>query len=70
MGRCFVPKEEGSTRIRQFETISLLNVDGKIFLSVMSRMMPDFMLADKYIDIAVQKGGVPGVSGCRNIHVS
>jgi hypothetical protein len=26
--------------------------------------MTDFMLANKYIDISVQKGGIPGVSGC------
>lgn len=61
---CFIPKEDKSTRLSQFRTISLLNVEGKIFLAVAARRLTSFMLANDYIDISVQKGGVPGVSGC------
>lgn len=61
---CFIPKEEKSKTLKQFRTISLLNVEGKIFLAVLARRMTTYMLANEYIDIAVQKGGVPGVSGC------
>ena len=33
-GGCFVRKEKNAKTIRQLRTISLLNVEGKIFLSV------------------------------------
>ena len=33
-------------------------------MAVLARRMAFFMLANKYIDIGFQKGGVPGVSGC------
>ena len=61
---CFIPKEDQSSQLKQFRTISLLNVEGKIFLAVLARRLTSFMLSNGYIDIAVQKGGVPGVSGC------
>ncbi|VDI54010.1 Hypothetical predicted protein [Mytilus galloprovincialis] len=62
---CFIPKEEKSETLKQFRTISLLNVEGKIFLAIfLLKRMTNYMLSNEYIDIAVQKGGVPGVSGC------
>lgn len=61
---CYIPKEENSKNLSQFRTISLLNVEGKILLSVMANRMTRYMLDNNYVDIAVQKGGVPGVSGC------
>ena len=61
---CFIPKEEDSKDLKQFRTISLLNVEGKICLAVLARRMTKYMLGNNYIDISVQKGGVPGVSGC------
>lgn len=61
---CFIPKVENASQLGDFRTISLLNVEGKIFLALLARRMTTFMLANNYIDIAVQKGGVPGVSGC------
>ncbi|XP_062585204.1 uncharacterized protein LOC134246875 [Saccostrea cucullata] len=61
---CFIPKEEKSETLKQFRTISLLNVEGKIYLAILARRMSRYMLENQYIAIAVQKGGVPGVSGC------
>nr|AAN12398.1 polyprotein [Tetraodon nigroviridis] len=60
----WVPKEEKSTLIEQFRTISLLNVEGKIFFSILSHRLSDFLLKNQYIDSSVQKGGIPGVPGC------
>ncbi|XP_054628013.1 uncharacterized protein LOC129179159 [Dunckerocampus dactyliophorus] len=60
----WIPKEENSTKLEQFRTISLLSVEGKIFFSILSRRLTDFLLKNAYIDTAVQKGGIPGVSGC------
>lgn len=60
----WVPKEEKSTTIEQFRTISLLNVEGKIFFSIISQRLSDYLLKNQYINPSVQKGGIPGVPGC------
>ena len=56
---CFIAKEESRKT-----TISLLNVEGKIFFSVLSRRMTSYMTGNSYVDTFVQKGGVPRFSGC------
>merc|ERR1712039_801923 len=60
----FIPKEENASTVEKFRTISLLNVEGKLFFSLKSERILDFALANEYIDTSIQKGGVPGVSGC------
>ena len=35
-----------------------------MFFAVLARRMPTFLTANQYIDTSVQKGGVPGFSGC------
>lgn len=61
---CFIPKEENAETMTQFRTISLLNVEGNISLAVLAKRMTKYMLDNSYIDLSVQKGGVPSVSGC------
>ena len=61
---CFTQKEEKLENITQFRTISLLNVEGKIFFSVLARRMTSYMTGNSYVDTSVQKGRVPGFSGC------
>ncbi|XP_060589960.1 uncharacterized protein LOC132745155 [Ruditapes philippinarum] len=61
---CLVPKEKNSKNITQFRTISLLSVEGKIFFSILAKRMTTYMIENKYIDTSVQKGGIPGFSGC------
>ena len=60
----FTPKEKASKNVTQFQTISLLSVEGKIFFAVLSRRLTTYLLNNQYIDTAVQKGGVPGFLGC------
>ncbi|KAL0196268.1 hypothetical protein M9458_009840, partial [Cirrhinus mrigala] len=60
----FIPKEKDSHNISQFREIALLNVEGKIFFSVMATRMTSYLLANKYIDTSCQKAGVPGFPGC------
>ena len=60
----YVPKEEKSTVIGQFQQISLLNVEGTIFYSIVAKRITKFLLKNEYIDTAIQKAGVPGFSGC------
>ena len=61
---CFVPKEKDSSTVKQFRTISLLNVEGKIFFSVFGKRMAAYMTNNDYVDTSIQKGGIPGFSGC------
>jgi hypothetical protein len=60
----FTPKEKNSKTINQFGTISLLNVEGKIFFAVLAKRLTSFLLDNAYINTSVQTGGVPGFSGC------
>ena len=60
----WIPKEENSERIDQFRSISLLSTECKIFFSILSRRLSNYLLANKYIDTAVQKGGIAGIPGC------
>lgn len=57
-------KEENSKDISQFRNIALLNVEGKIFFSVLARRMTSYLLENGYIDTNCQKAGVPGFPGC------
>lgn len=61
---CFVPKELNSTRLNQFREISLLDVEGKIFWSIIAKRLTTYLLVNEFIDPSVQKGGVPGYSAC------
>ncbi|GFO17902.1 polyprotein [Plakobranchus ocellatus] len=60
----YIPKEQDSKGINQFCPISLLNVEGKIFFSVMASRLNKYLTENGYINTSVQKGGIPGVSGC------
>ena len=60
----FIPKEEGAQEVEKFRTISLLNVEGKLFFAMKAERLTQFIMSNKYIDESIQKGGVPGVSGC------
>ena len=53
--------------VDQFRTISLLSVECKIFFAIISKRMTNYMLGNEYLDVSVQKGGVPGFSGCIEI---
>ena len=60
----FIPKEQNSSNISQFRTIALLNVEGKVFFSVLARRMTSFLSTNGYIDTSCQKAGLPGFPGC------
>ena len=60
----YIPKEKNSKHLEQFQTISLLNVEGKIFFRVIAKRMMRFILNYKFINISFQKAGIPGFSGC------
>ena len=60
----YIPKEGHSESIGQFRPISLLNVEGKIFFSILSRRLTRFVTSNGFIDPSVQKAGIPGYSGC------
>ena len=60
----FIPKEEGAKTVDKFRTISLLNVEGKLFFSLKADRITSFLLKNSLIDPSIQKGGIPGISGC------
>ncbi len=60
----FFAKELNSTRLDQFREISLLDFEGKIYWSIITKRLTTNLLANEFIYPSVQKGGVPGYSGC------
>ena len=60
----FTSMELNSRIVDQFWMISLLNVERKIFFADLAKRLTTFLTAKKYINTWVQKGGVPGFSGC------
>lgn len=59
----WIPNEENASDIMQFRTISLFNVEGKIFLKILANQLKECLLRNSYIDISAQKGGIPGRNG-------
>ncbi len=59
-----IPKQQDAKTIEQFRSIALLNVEGKIFFSVMARRMTTYITENNYIDSSCQKAGIPGFPGC------
>lgn len=66
---CLQPQGTNSSNISQFRSITLLNVEGKIFFSAMAKMM-SYFTGMKYTDTSYQKVGVPAFSptGRRKYH--
>lgn len=58
----WIPKEDNSI-MEQFHSILPLNVEGKIFSTILARKMMEFLLKHKYIDTSVGKGGIPEYQG-------
>ena len=55
----FIPKEKKAIHIGQFRPISLLNLEGKSFFSVLARRLVSYLKANSLIDISVQNAGIP-----------
>ena len=60
----YISKKQNSNDINQFRSISLLNVEGKIFFVVLASSLTEYLLTNEYIDTSVQKGGIAGIAGC------
>ena len=60
----FIPKEDGATAVEKFRTISLMNVEGKLYFALKADRLLKYTLQNQYIDTSIQKGGVPAISGC------
>ena len=54
-----IPKEEGATDISKFRTISLLNVEGKLFFSFKAKRLLDFFLSNNYMTFSYEMFAVP-----------
>ena len=60
----WIPNEMQSKGITNFRSISLLNVERKIFFGVLDRRMTTFPMCNHYTNTSVQKAGIPGFPGC------
>lgn len=46
----YIPNEEKSENIDQFQVISSLSVESKNFFSIVAKRLSNFLLINKYID--------------------
>ena len=60
----YLPKEAEAELIGQFRPISILNVDGKIYMDILAKRTVTFLQSNGYIDESIQKAGIPGIPGC------
>ncbi len=69
-GGVFIPKEKNSTTIEQFRQINLLNIEGKIFFSVLAQRLTQYLKQNHFIDTSIQKAGIAGFRDALNITAS
>ena len=63
----YIPKVNppASDKIQDFRPIALLNVEGKLFFSLISKRMEDHIIKkNKFVDVSIQKGCMEKVPGC------
>ena len=60
----YIPKTDGDFGPDTGRPISLGNVQGKVYMSVLAKRLTEFVIQNDYVDTTVQKGGVPKVKGC------
>lgn len=63
-GGVVIPTPKDASNIDQFQQINLLNVEGKVFFSIVAQRMTTYLKQNNLINTAVQKAGIPGFSGC------
>ena len=61
---CFLPKVDNARQVKEFRTVSFLNVEGKVYKGLLAKKLTKFAMSNGYIDQSIQKAGIPGVSGC------
>ncbi len=57
-------KRECTDDPANFRPISLSNCDGKIFFALIGKAIQEHMIKNSFFDYRIQKGFLPGVSGC------
>ena len=63
----FIPKTKppSPSNIKDFRPIALLNVEGKLFFSLISKRLEQHVITNnKFIDTSIQKGCIEQVPGC------
>jgi len=63
-GGVLIQKEKDATDISQFWPICLLNVESKIFFSMIAQRLSSYLEKNKYVDTLVQQASIHGFSGC------
>jgi len=51
----FTQKERNSKSVIQFRSISLLNVEEKVFFAVLAKRLTSFLIDNAYINTSIQK---------------
>ena len=60
----YLPKEENSEDMGQFQSTSLLTIDGKILFGIINKRIIYYARKNGYINESVQKAGFPKMPSC------
>ena len=60
----FISGSPDPNNIKDFRPISLLNVEGKFFFSILSKRLEKHIYSNKLINSSIQKGSMEKVPGC------
>ena len=62
----YIPKSKDPdpSKIKDFRPISLLNVEGKLFFSLLSKRIENHIFKNNFINKSIQKGCMEKVPGC------
>ncbi len=62
----FIPKETNSTTISQFRSIALLNVEGKIFFSILAKRLTTYLISNGTSTLAARRQARQASQGAWN----
>ena len=60
----YLSKNKKLENLGQFQSISLLNIDGKIMSGIIAKRIISFVRNNGYVDESVMKAGIPQIPGC------
>lgn len=63
-GGVLITKEKNSSIIEQFHQINILDVEDKIFFSVLPKRLTKYLKQKHFINMSILKAGIAGFSGC------
>ena len=57
-------KSDDTSHPSKMRPISILNVEGRIYFTIVNKRLAKFLLSNNYLDTRIQKGFIEAIAGC------